>query len=199
MLNRFYCGLFTTLFLFVLIMPVAAQTSALEIRRLLEQRDRDIKNLLGDNKTFTDEQRSQLKSVINDGINFGEMGKYALGRYWEGLSETQRTDFVHVFSEIVRSQSLADLEVYRSQVSYGDITVDGNTAHVITTTVYQDIETEVEYILGFTGTEWRVNDIILDEVSTAEGYARSFQSVMRKHGFNRLMDRLNDKLDEVNT
>ena len=199
MLNRLICGLLTGLFLICLVIPTFAQDRSLEIRQLLEQRDRDIKNLLGDKETFSDDQKGQLKGVINNGINFFEMGRYALGKYWDDLTEAQRTEFIDVFGEIVRTQSLSDVDVYRSRVSYGPISVEGNLARVITTTVYQDIETEVEYVMGYTGTDWRVNDIILDEVSTAEGYARSFQSVIRKRGFDRLMDRLRDKLTEVNT
>jgi phospholipid transport system substrate-binding protein len=45
--------------------------------------------------------------------------------------------------------------------------------------------------------EWRVVDIVLDDVSTAEGYARSFQTVIRKRGFDALMTSLNKKLDSM--
>ena len=39
-------------------------------------------------------------------------------------------------------------------------------------------------------------DIILDEVSTVKGYARSFQSVIRKKGFDDLMERLENRLEK---
>lgn len=165
------------------------------MRRFLEQRDREIKNVLGDRETFTDEQREQLKNVINDGIDFAAMGRVALGSFWADPAPAQREEFVDVFSRIVRNQSLSDLDVYRSVITYGNITANDTLAYVTTTTVYKDIPTKVEYVLGRTSQQWRVRDIILDDVSTAEGYARSFQSVVRKRGFDSLMNSLRKKLD----
>jgi phospholipid transport system substrate-binding protein len=44
---------------------------------------------------------------------------------------------------------------------------------------------------------WHVTDVSIDDVSTVEGYARSFQSMIRKRGFDALMQRLREKLAEV--
>lgn len=175
--------------------PARAQDRSVEARRFLEQRDREIKNVLGDRETFTDEQREQLKRVINGGIDFTAMGRAALGPFWADPAPAQREEFVDVFSRIVRNQSLSDLDVYRSVVTYENITANDTMAYVTTTTVYKDIPTKVEYVLGRTGPQWQVRDIILDDVSTAEGYARSFQSVVRKRGFDSLMNSLRKKLD----
>ena len=175
--------------------PVQAQDRSAEVRRFLEHRDREIKDMLGDRETFTDEQREQLKRVINDGIDFAAMGRAALGPLWTDPAPAQREEFVDVFSRIVRNQSLSDLDVYRSVVTYGNITANDTLAYVTTTTVYKDIPTKVEYVLGRTGQQWQVRDIILDDVSTSEGYARSFQSVVRKRGFDSLMESLRKKLD----
>jgi phospholipid transport system substrate-binding protein len=57
---------------------------------------------------------------------------------------------------------------------------------------------KVEYALGLRDAEWRVDDIILDGVSTTEGYARSFQTYMRKRGFDALMTNLQKRLDKMN-
>lgn len=175
------------------------QERAKEVRKLLEERDREIKRLLGDKETFTDAQRDQLKNVINAGIDFQAMGRAALGPFWQKITADQRKQFVDVFSEIVRNQSLSNLDVYRSKVTYKDITVTGDSAHVVTTTVYKDVPTEVEYTLGHSNDAWRVHDIILDDVSTAEGYARSFQTVVRKRGFDALMQSLNKKLEKMSS
>jgi phospholipid transport system substrate-binding protein len=82
-------------------------------------------------------------------------------------------------------------------VAYGEITVSDANARVVTTTTYKDVPTEVIYELRFTGKEWLATDIILDEVSTVRGYARSFQSVIRKKGFDELMAKLRKKLIKV--
>lgn len=172
-----------------------AQSRSDEVRRFLEQRDREIKNVLGDRETFTDEQREQLKRVINNGIDFTAMGRAALGPFWADTAPDAQQEFVDVFSQIVRNQSLSDLDAYRSVVTYENIAAGDETAHVTTTTVYKDIPMKVEYVLGRTNEQWQVQDIILDDVSTADGYARSFQAVVRKRGFDSLMNSLRKKLD----
>lgn len=198
MLNKMRFLLLVGLCCFGLVATVQAQGRAGEIRQMLEQRDREIKALLGNKSTFTAQQREQLKTVINDNIDFEAMGRQALGPFWKDLTAQQRSRFVNVFSEIVRTQSLSNLDVYRAKVSYGKITVEGDSAHVMTTTVYKDTPTQVAYVLGLQDGEWRVQDIVLDRVSTADGYARSFQTVIRKKGFDALMTSLDKKLKQVN-
>lgn len=178
-------------------MTVAAQLSEDGVRTMMETRDREIKSWLGDSDTISAEQKEQLRSVINDVIDFQSMGSTALGRHWKKLTPEQQTEYIDTFGKIVRSQSLADLEVYRSPVIYDQITVTGNEAMVITTVIYKEIPTKVEYALRFSGDRWLATDIILDEVSTVKGYSRSFQSVIRKKGFDELMKRLRKKLDSL--
>ena len=174
-----------------------AQQTETTIREMLESRDRIIKSLVGDSDELPDSVEENLRSVINDVIDFGAMGEAALGRHWSKLTADQQAEFVTTFAQIVRAQSLASLDVYRSSVSYEEIAVNGTDARVVTTTVYKDIPTSVEYDLRLTGDEWVATDIIIDEVSTVGGYARSFQSVIRKKGFDELMKKLYDKLEEV--
>lgn len=180
------------------IVPAAKAQSGVsaEIRQMLEQRDRQIKSLLGKG-TLGDAQRDQLKDLINGVIDFRAMGQEALGPHWADLTEAQKTEFVDVFSDIVRSQSVSNLEVYRSRVTYGDISVEDSEATVATTTYYKDTDTPVVYKMHEVDGEWLVTDIILNDVSTAEGYARSFQGLVRKRGFDVLMEKLRARRDQT--
>lgn len=188
------------LVLAVMVGTVFAQGTEEDVRALLEQRDHEIKQVLGTGDTFTNQQREQLKDLVNGVIDFRAMSEAALGSAWESLSDAQREEFVEVFSEIVRTQSLADLEIYRAPVTYEEINVTGDSAYVLTTTVYKEVPAKVEYILGYTPEAgWQAHDIILDDVSTVESYARSFQSVIRKRGFDALMASLHKKLDSLET
>ena len=198
MMNRF--SLLTLLFLLTLgvFAPLAqAQGTEADVCALLVERDREIKTLLGDSETITEAQREELRALVNDGIDFAAMSQLVLGRHWDDLTDAQRADFVEVFGDVVRAQSLANLDAYRAEVTYETITVDGDAARVVTTALYKDTPATVEYVLGFDDGQWWMHDIILDEVSTAEGYARSFRRVILKKGFDSLMTSLRKKRDEV--
>lgn len=173
------------------------EQAAQEIRQMLKERDQQIKSILRGSSDYTQAQREKLKTLINGVLDFRAMGKTALGPFWSDLSEAQRTEFLTVFQDVVRAQSLADLEVYNSRVTYDAITVEGDSAHVRTTTEYQGTSTPVEYVLKREGDTWLAEDIIIDHVSTAESYARSYQTFMRKRGFDALMKVLRKKRDEI--
>ncbi|MFB6278243.1 MAG: phospholipid-binding protein MlaC [Salinibacter sp.] len=175
----------------------AQSSTKAEIRQMLENRDQQIKSILGETKDYNADQRAQLKELINGVIDFRVMGQRALGPHWEELSPEQRDEFVSVFSDVVRAQSMSDLGVYNSAVTYDQIDVHGDSAFVRTRTKYQGRTTPVEYVLERRDGEWRAEDIIVDGVSTAEGYARSFQTVVRQRGFDTLMKSLRKKRDEV--
>jgi phospholipid transport system substrate-binding protein len=179
--------------------PTLAQGQATqqEIRTMLENRDQQIKEILRGTDDYTTEQREELKTLINGVIDFRAMGQVALGPFWEDLSEAEQGEFIDVFRDIVRAQSLSDLEVYNSRVTFDEITVEGDSAYVRTTTEYQGTKTPVEYILELEADEWLAEDIVVDGVSTAEGYARSFQTVVRKRGFDALMTSLKKKREQV--
>lgn len=168
-----------------------------EIRQMLEERDQQIKSILSGTRDYTPEQRAQLKELINGVIDFQVMGQRALGPHWEDLSAEQREEFVSVFRDVVRAQSMSDLGVYNSEVTYDQIEVHDDSAFVRTRTKYEGRTTPVEYVLKRREGEWRAEDIIVDGVSTVEGYARSFQTVVRKRGFESLMKSLRKKRDEV--
>lgn len=195
--KTFWLGFFLFVLAAVAVQPAPAQDSEQDIRQMLEQRDRQIKDILQGDTTFTEEQREELKTLINGLIDFRTMGQIALGPFWDDLTEAQREEFVEVFRDIVREQSLADLEVYNSEVTYDAITVEGDSAHVVTTTTYQGTSANVEYVLTLKDDTWLAEDIIVDDVSTAQSYARSFQNVIRKRGFDALMESLHKKREQV--
>jgi len=212
MLHTIAPALVTGLLLLVFVVPPAqaqnngtayCQTLKAGLERdicdLLVDRDQNIKRLLTNKDSLTEAQRQDLENLINDQIDFAEMGRQALGPHWADLSETQRTEFIDLFGAIVRGQSLSDLDIYTSTVSYDQISVTGDSAYVKTTITYKDTPSEVDYIMGLKDGTWWVYDIILKEVSTVDGYARSFQTYIRKRGFDALMENLRKRHSKMQT
>lgn len=185
-----------TLILFFVLLFTAqtaiAQTpEATAIRQMMERRDRQIKTLLGPSgSTYTESQREQLKEIINGIMDYDAMARIALQESYNTATPAQRTEFVKLFSQVIRDQSLAKLDVYRAQVVYDKITGDGKNAKVETTAIFNNVRTPVWYALEKRGTAWVITDMAVDNVSTAESYRRSFQSVIRRRGFDGLLENL---------
>jgi phospholipid transport system substrate-binding protein len=186
------------LFALFIAAPVSAQSG--EIEQMLRERDAEIKAILGDGAP-NDAQRDRLRDVVNNVIDFEAMAREALGPYWSDLSTAQRAAFVDAFGGVVRAQSLADLDLYRASVTYGDVEIDGATAVARTSARSGDVDAAVVYDLAQKGGDWFVTDIEIDGVSTVGGYANSFQRVMKRQGveagYERLMTSLERRLERA--
>lgn len=179
---------------------LTAQQTESDVKQLLENRDQEIKELLGPEGTeYTDEQRSRLKDIINGIIDFQAMAKVALEGTYESLSEENRNEFVDLFSTIIRDQSLNKLDIYRADVQYDLINVNGDEARVETIAELDEIRTPVYYDMFYTGNEWVITDMAIDDVSTADSYQKQFTRIMNKRGFDGLMDVLRKRAARANT
>jgi phospholipid transport system substrate-binding protein len=184
--------LFLPVIMLVPLVKASGQTTAKngqnEIKNLLVQRDNEIKDLLGPEGTkYTDQQKNKLKKIINDIVDYNAMAKVALQKTYDTLSVSQRKEFVNVFSQIIRDQSLNKLDIYRANVDYKNIAVNNDTAYVKTIATLKDVRTPVAYRMKKEDGKWFITDMIIDNVSTAESYKRSFQSYLRKKSYNSLL------------
>ena len=187
--------LITLLLSIILLWPsfVVAQDVEDEVRAFITQRDREIKHAvrgMEENPSL----REVARSLINDQIDFEEMGRRSLGRYYEDLSSEERQEFTEVFGGIVRSQSLGDLSVYEAPVSIRSVNVSEGLASVNTTAEVRGSELDVVYHLHWKEDSWWLYDIVIDDVGTVEGYSVSFQTYLRKRGFEAFMQSLRKRL-----
>ncbi len=168
----------------------------MEVHAFISQRDKEIKVAVRGMKEDPALEET-ARSLINDQIDFEEMGRRSLGRYYEEITEKQRQDFIEIFGEIVRSQSLGDLSVYEAPVTIESVVVKDNKASVNTIAEIREADVEVLYWLHLKGDKWWLYDIIIDEVGTVESYSVSFQTFIRKRGFDAFMESLRKKLDRT--
>jgi len=177
--------------LFTLSGTIIAQDGPEEIKQMLESRDNEIKELLGPSgNDFSQEQRDRLKDIINGVIYYPAMAEVALGETYNEIEDETREEFVDLFATMIRDNSLNRLDIYRADVNYNDISVNGDIATVNTTAQLEDVRTSVDYRMEVIDNEWRITDMSIDDVSTAESYNRQFQSIIRKRGFDALLESL---------
>ena len=187
-------------FLWVFIFPnfLIAQTSQAteDVRELMESRDLQIKQLLGaEGSEYSSNQRDELKDIVNGIIDFTEMAKTALEVTYDTILVEDRTEFVQLFSSIIRDQSLANLDIYRASVSYERIDGTTDSMYIETLAEWDNIRTPVHYIMSKNSGEWRIEDMSIDDVFTAESYNRQFQRIIRSRGFDYLMTTLRKRAE----
>ena len=183
--------LFAILLMLVSNVSLLAQNTESGLRGMLESRDQEIKELVGpEGTTYTQEQRDNLKDMINGIVDFHAMAAFALGDTYESITDEQRTEFVDLFSTIIRDGSLNNLDIYRANISYDSITIEENKAKVETTAELKNVKTPVHYDMEYKNDEWVITDLIIDDVSTSKSYQRSFRRTLRRNGFEALLNNL---------
>lgn len=171
---------------------VFSQNTESDIRKMLDERDEEIKELLGPKGTeYSQDQRDRLKNIINDIIDYRAMAQQALGNTYNEISDEQKEEFISLFATIIRDNSLNRLDIYRATVTYNSIEIQNNSAAFVSTTAQLDnVRTSVAYDMQFRNGEWFITDMTIDEVSTVESYNRQFQSIIRQRGFDALLQSL---------
>jgi len=188
----------TTLFLFpsFVFAQVSEDDVKAEVLAFIISRDQEIKEaVLGMEEDPS--LREKARSLINDQIDFKEMGMRSLGRFYEEVSTENQEEFIDVFSQIVRAQSLNDLSVYKSPIIIESVSVNGDEASVNTIVEINNSNLNVIYHIHRNEDTWWLYDFVIDDVGTVEGYSVSFQSYVRKRGFEAFMESLHKRLAKL--
>ncbi len=138
----------------------------------------------------------QLSKAVERFVDFGELSKRALGAQWDKLTPAQRKDFSETMQGLLRaSYAQKALGQGKAQVQYGKESVQGNEATVATTVKVKQDEVPVEYKLFRENekSEWRIYDVITDEVSLLETYQGQFRKLLADKGFDGLLSTLKSK------
>lgn len=187
-MNKFSISFLFLLFISANLMAFQAKHPVVD---LLKKRDIQIKNIVNSSDSLDSDTREKLSLLVNEIIDFDEMSKQALGDTYNEITPEKRTEFVDVFGTIVRDQSLKNLSIYKAEVTYDSIEVALDTVHVTTTAKINDVTTPVSYVmLNKPKKGWVVIDMAVDNVSTVDGYRRSFQRNISRKGFDSLLSSL---------
>ncbi|MEQ9310348.1 MAG: ABC transporter substrate-binding protein [Balneolaceae bacterium] len=190
-MRLFNIGFMLLIITLISVTSIYAQNTEEQIKTMLTQRDEQIKELLGpEGSEYSDEQRTELKEIINGVIDFEAMAKTALDETYNEISEDNRVEFLNLFTTIVRDHSMNKLEIYRAKVTYNSINVEGNQALVKTMAELEEVRTPVDYKMEMEDDEWVIVDMSVDDLWTAESYNNQFQRIIARRGFDTLMESL---------
>jgi phospholipid transport system substrate-binding protein len=152
--------------------------------------------LKGDGKAV--ERRSAVRKIANEIFDFGEIARRSLGRYWQPLSEAQRSEFVGLFGDLLERSYISKIELYGGEkIVYSGERVDGDLATVSTKIITKNgTEVPVDYRLSRRGERWMIYDVNIEGVSLVSNYRTQFNKIIQTSGYNTLVDRMKTKQTE---
>ncbi len=143
------------------------------------------------------ETRERLKDVINGLIDFNELSRRALGKYWEERTDKEKADFVNVFRQLIRNSSVRKLNIYKAdRIEYEPARIRGERAKVITHAYKGTKEVEIVYNMHKVNGKWKVYDMVIDGASTARTYRDSFYKQIAKTSYKEMYAKLVKKLGD---
>lgn len=166
----------------------------------LKNKDKKLKPLLTDTK----KNRDKILGTINAMMDFKALCKDSLGKHWDQRTPDEQKAFSKTLKALIEKNLIKRLTDSKNHViEYGAESVDGETAKVATTvkagTGPRADETEVVYKMHKKGGKWIVTDMITDEVSLVSNYQSQFNKIITDEGWEALMKKMTDKLNEPDT
>ena len=140
--------------------------------------------------------REEIKQHINAAFDFRELSRLALGDHWEKRSPDERDHFAATFSSIIREQNFDSFSRYyrEGEIRYESAEVQEDAAVVQALVPVRDEQIEIEYKLHRVEGVWRIYDLVIDGVSTAEGNRRRYARYIEKNGYEKLIVQLDKQL-----
>ncbi len=141
---------------------------------------------------FTD-NKARLREIIFPRFDFAEMARRSLGNRWSTLVGKQ-AEFVAAFIQFAESSYLNALGSYRGEkMIYSREWISTTFAEVETQVLGRGETTQVTYRLHLVGDEWKVYDVIIDQISLVSNFRSQFGRVLQTASIDELMRRLREK------
>jgi phospholipid transport system substrate-binding protein len=140
-----------------------------------------------------EKRRQQIKEIIRERFDFGEMARRSLGPEWQRRTPEERKEFVKLFIDLLERayiSAIEDVEAVRDLREK----VDGNYAEVKTRVVdKKGVEFSVDYRLHNVNGDWKVYDVLVENVSLVNNYRDQFNRILTRYSYEELIRRMKAK------
>jgi phospholipid transport system substrate-binding protein len=141
------------------------------------------------------ERREKLKEVIYQRFDFTEMAKRSLGSEWRRRSPEEQKEFVELFTDLLKRAYLEQIESYSGEkIQYLKEQEGDNHAEVPTKIVdNKGQEYSVNYRLHKVNGDWKVYDVVIEDISLVNNYRSQFSRMLGKSSYEELVNRMKGK------
>lgn len=198
MIRSLYACLLS-LFVFFLPLGVRAQDSA-GAEALVKDVTNEVLRILREDKNIQSGDRQKAISVIENKVaphfDFGRMTNLAVGAAWKRASADQQQALIREFHTLlVRTYANALVEYRNQSVSFRPAR-PGEAGEVrVPCQIRQPGGQPISliYSLAKSGEDWKVFDVVIDNISLVTNYRSSFASEVESGGIDGLIKTLEEK------
>jgi len=172
----------------------------------VQERAAEILGLLNQNPgspVEAEARKEAMRASIRSFLDIDTMAERTLGRdHWGARSDEERVEFTGLLRELIETSYTSRLG--DEPVEPGDYTIRytdererrGNITVESEVTVRGRVHVVEIKMQERASGQYIVYDLVTDDVSLEESYAESFDRIIREHGWDELLRRMRDRLDE---
>jgi phospholipid transport system substrate-binding protein len=139
-------------------------------------------------------RKQSIRETIMPRFDWTEMAKQTLGKHWDAVSARQQ-EFIAAFVDFLGSTYVGRIGSYKDEkILFVQETVKDNRAQVNTKIVPTKGEpTSVNYQLHLVQGEWKIYDVVVEDISLVGNYRSQFGRILAKGSFDDLLRTLTEK------
>ena len=139
--------------------------------------------------------QTRLAEVIYPRFDFTEMAKRSLGPHWARRTAEEQREFVKIFAALLGRTYTDRIESYTGQtILYTREITDKEYAEVDTKIVTDKREQlSINYKLHSVDNEWKVYDLVIEDISVVSNYRSQFDRVIARSSFEELVRSMKEK------
>ena len=150
-----------------------------------------------------EETRQAIRQLVYDVIEFREAAAHALGPAWSSKSPEVQSEFIELFSGVLERGFVAAIVTKANvtggvKISYLSETVTDDQAVVATTLLGRNgTDLPVDYRMVRRGGRWKVQDVIIEDVSLIANYRAQFSRILRDYPYTGLIAKMRGEATEA--
>lgn len=155
----------------------------------------DVLHILQGHSASRQQQRAEIRKIADNYFDFHMMSKQALGPYWNKLAPAKQQAYVKAFSQFLFNQYINKVEKYTDQKILYEMKGKSGPYAIVNVVIEgrQTGKIPIAYRLHLSNGKWRAYDVVIQGVSLVNNYRSQFRSVLTRHSFADLMQRLEQK------
>ncbi len=145
-------------------------------------------------------RRERLSPVIMKSFDFAFISQVVLGRFWEDLPEANRARMIGTFTRLTLATYASRFDGYSGEQFQQAEVKPMNRGRILVRTelVRPGKEpVQLDYVLQEENNQWLIVNVVANGVSDLSLKRADYGSVMKSHGFDGLMERLEAQITEL--
>lgn len=175
-------------------LPLRAGVVTEQVRAMVERVQTIVQDPRLQSEARKKNRRTELRRAIGRRVDFAEMAKRSLGSHWQGRTPKQQTEFVKLFTDLVEDAYVDQIESYPGdKFVYLREIREGEFAEVDTKlNALKGDEIAINYRLRGRNADWKVYDVVIENVSVVSNYRSQFNRILSGASFDELLKKLRE-------